>query len=122
MGVVSELQQAPQPDFDESLKVELRGYELARLVGEEWVRVASYRPNQYGWSECLSSGRHLSRLHPGVQYDVRVVVSIRAPREEQVEQRTELAPDPTQAVITESGHLDLGECNVKDCPVCEAAK
>jgi hypothetical protein len=87
MGVTADLQDAPQPDFDDKLAVEIRGYELAKLIDKTWVQVAAYRPNTYGFNEMMSAWKNLHRLHPNVQYDGRAIVSIKLPRADQVDQK-----------------------------------
>lgn len=89
---------------DDAMKVELRGYEVARLVvgaknEERWAQTGAYRPTIHGWNKAKQDAGWLAEKHPKETYRVRAICSFEPPQA--VEQQP--APADTRAASAFAG-------------------
>lgn len=70
---------------DPETEAEMRGYEVAKLQGEQWVQVAQYAPSQVGWDKAWMEALWLQERNPKVRYDVRAVISLKPGQTEEVD-------------------------------------
>ncbi len=63
----------------DQFQMELRGYEVAKLVGGRWVQVSNWRPTNWGLNGALAACAWLNDRWPELTYAVRPVVSMLPP-------------------------------------------
>lgn len=62
------------------MDIELRGYEVCRLVGSRAEKVGTYRPTNLGLETAIRTAARLNDTHHAEVYTVRALVSIPPPR------------------------------------------
>jgi len=59
--------------------IELRGYEVARQLGDRWVQVAAYKGSDAGFKRSRDHAIWLSERHPQETYRLRPIISVPFP-------------------------------------------
>lgn len=64
-----------EAEFD-ALKMQIRGWEVAKRVEQGWEEVKRLRPTELGRKQALRDLHWLQNRNPGVEYALRAVVSL----------------------------------------------
>jgi hypothetical protein len=117
------------PQTGGELGVELRGYEVAKRVGDRWEQVYKYAPTLPGYERALKDGRWLAERQPHNVFALRPIISLNPSAAQQGAEEAAAAPEvstPPSADAPEpvSGPELSGSVECQHLPhySCEACK
>jgi hypothetical protein len=72
-------QEEIRPEVGGRTGIELRGYEIARQLGDRWVQVAHYRGDDRGFRQASKDGAYWAERYPKETYRLRPIISVPFP-------------------------------------------